>query len=79
MSQQGQAALVIVNSIIPCVLGLLAVVPLMLYPISGTIQKRVRSAIELRNKRDGLKKRGMSNGLLFGVTTQQASVAPLNG
>jgi glycoside/pentoside/hexuronide:cation symporter, GPH family len=53
MTPQGQTALVTVNSVIPCILGLLAIVPLFAYPISGKVQKRVRAAIERRKIRDG--------------------------
>jgi glycoside/pentoside/hexuronide:cation symporter, GPH family len=52
MTPHGQTALITVNSIIPCALGLLAVVPLLAYPINGAVQKRVRAAIDRRKFND---------------------------
>lgn len=47
---QAQIALTIVSAVIPCCLGVVAVIPILAYPLNRKAQSRIRAAIEKRKR-----------------------------
>lgn len=69
MTPDGQAALITINVVIPAVLGAIAIIPILFYPIDHAMQQRVRQLLDRRH--------GTTEDLPAVVPTGAPAIAPI--